>query len=241
MPKKEKIEEVTPKVVQSIVDQVIKLEDNFNSFKDLPKKMLNISEQINKLDNRINLLKDTPKTMQSVSEQINKLEERINSSLIPPKEFQNLLDQVNKLDYEVKNLKNDHNSNQRRMEQTISTQEEIIMDMIKKFNDEFIQHRTNILQDFKSLKTQQDVLKISYAVNEKKLLEKLKTVINDEIKNRIDGKESEILMKIWIEEFKDIIDNFEKLKKLKPKEFSVRLNEIANTIELFKQKIQGYG
>jgi len=241
MPKKEKIEEVTPKVVQSIVDQVIKLEDNFNSFKDLPKKMLNISEQINKLDNRINLLKDTPKTMQSVSEQINKLEERINSSLIPPKEFQNLLDQVNKLDYEVKNLKNDHNSNQRRMEQTISTQEEIIMDMIKKFNDEFIQHRTNILQDFESLKTQQDVLKISYAVNEKKLLEKLKTVINDEIKNRIDGKESEILMKIWIEEFKDIIDNFEKLKKLKPKEFSVRLNEIANTIELFKQKIQGYG
>jgi len=241
MPKKEKIEQVTPKVVQSIADQVDKLEYDFNKVKELPKKLVNVSEQINKLISIVNLVKDTPKAIQSLTEQINKLEERINSALISPKEFQKLSDQVNKLDYEVKNLKNDLNSNQRRLEQTIGTQEEIIMDMIKKFNDEFIQHRTNVLQDLESLKTQQDVLKISYAVNEKKLLEKLKAVINDEIKNRIDGKESEILMKIWIEEFKEIINNFEQLKKLQPKEFSLRLNEIANTIELFKQKMQGNG
>ena len=40
MPKKEKIEQVTPKVVQSIVDQVDKLEDDFNKVKDLPKNDL---------------------------------------------------------------------------------------------------------------------------------------------------------------------------------------------------------
>jgi hypothetical protein len=44
-------------------------------------------------------------------------------------------------------------------------------------------------------------------------------------------------MKIWINEFKEIINNFEKLKKLKPKDFSVRLNEISDTIEVFKQRI----
>ncbi|MHA1349294.1 MAG: hypothetical protein ACTSPZ_00490 [Promethearchaeota archaeon] len=49
--------------------------------------------------------------------------------------------------------------------------------------------------------------------------------------------ENEILMKIWISEFKEIIRDFEKLKKLKPKEFSVRLNEISETIDIFKQKI----
>ena len=44
-------------------------------------------------------------------------------------------------------------------------------------------------------------------------------------------------MKIWISEFKAIINDFEKLKKLKPKEFSIRLNEISDTIEVFKQKL----
>jgi len=44
-------------------------------------------------------------------------------------------------------------------------------------------------------------------------------------------------MKIWISEFKEILRDFEKLKKLKPKEFSVWLNEISDTIEIFKQKI----
>ena len=111
------------------------------------------------------------------------------------------------------------------------------MDMINRFNDELLTHKSAMKEDMEKLKTQQDVLKISYTINEKKLMDKINSSIAEVINKQIEGKESEILMKIWINEFKEIINNFEKLKKLKPKEFSVRLNEISDTIEVFKQKI----
>ncbi len=124
-----------------------------------------------------------------------------------------------------------------RIEETIKTQEEIIMDMIKKFNNEFYQHKTNVLEDLEHIKNQQDVLKISYTVNEKKLLDKIEKIVIKKVHEKINGRENEILMKIWVEEFKDIIANFEKLKKVDPKEFKIRLKEITDTIEMFKSKI----
>jgi hypothetical protein len=144
---------------------------------------------------------------------------------------------INFIKLEIDSIKNDILYSQERIEQTIKTQEEIIMDMINKFNDELLKHKTTMLKDMQQLKTQQDVLKISYTINEKKLTEKIDSSILEAINRRIEGKESEILMKLWINEFKDIISNFEKLKKLKPKEFSLRLNEISDTIEVFKQKL----
>jgi hypothetical protein len=111
------------------------------------------------------------------------------------------------------------------------------MDMINKFNEELLKHKTSMNEDMEKLKTQQDVLRISYTINEKKLMDKINSSITEVINKRIEGKESEILMKIWINELKEIIINFEKLKKVKPKEFSVRLNEISDTIEIFKQKL----
>jgi hypothetical protein len=111
------------------------------------------------------------------------------------------------------------------------------MDMINRFNDELLKHKSTMKKDMEKLKTQQDVLRISYTINEKKLMDKINSSIEEVINKRIEGKESEILMKIWINEFKEIINNFEKLKKLKPKDFSVRLNEISDTIEVFKQRI----
>lgn len=125
-----------------------------------------------------------------------------------------------------------------RIEETIKTQEEIIMDMIKKFNNEFYQHKTNVLEDLEHIKNQQDVLKISYTVNEKKLLDKIEKIVIKKVHEKINGRENEILMKIWVDEFKDIIANFEKLKKVDPKEFKIRLKEITDTIEMFKSKIQ---
>ena len=125
-----------------------------------------------------------------------------------------------------------------RIEETIKTQEEIIMDMIKKFNDEFYQHKINVLEDLEHIKNQQDVLKISYTVNEKKLLDKIEKIVIKKVYEKINGRENEILMKIWVDEFKDIIANFEKLKKVDPKEFKIRLKEITDTIEMFKSKIQ---
>jgi len=111
------------------------------------------------------------------------------------------------------------------------------MDMIKKFNEELLKHKSTMNEDMEKLKTQQDVLRISYTINEKKLMDKINSVIMEIINRRIEGKESEILMKIWINELKEIINNFEKLKKLNPNEFSMRLNEISETIEAFKQRL----
>jgi len=156
---------------------------------------------------------------------------------ITPKLIQTLIDQINNLQEEVKDLRNEIAISQEQIENTIKTQEEIIMDMIKKFNDEFFEHKSTVLREIKEIKGEQDILKISYTINEKKLFEQIQLVIDEKVKNQIDGKECEILMKIWIEEFKDIVDNFEKLKRVNPKEFSIRLNEISETISMFKEKM----
>lgn len=165
---------------------------------------------------------------------------------ITPKNFQKLLNQNNKLENEINllkeeisKIKNEILSSQERIEQTIKTQEEIIMDMIKKFNDELLKNKSQMNEEIERIKTQQDVLRISYTINEKKLMDKIDTSIVKIVNKQIDGKESEVLMKIWINELKEIIENFDKLKKLKPKEFSIQLNEISDVIEIFKQKIQG--
>ena len=162
------------------------------------------------------------------------------------KNFQKLVKQNNKLENEINlvkeelsKIKNDILSSQERIEQTIKTQEEIIMDMIKKFNDELFKDKTQMKETIEKVKTQQDVLRISYTINEKKLMDKVNTSIVRIVNKQIDGKESEVLMKIWINELKEITENFDKLKILKPKEFSIRLNEISDVIEIFKQKIQG--
>lgn len=112
--------------------------------------------------------------------------------------------------------------------------------MIKKFNDEFFKHKSEVSEELRTLKTQQDVLKISYTINENKLIDKIKSLVSTELKNRIQGQESEILMKIWIDELKEIANDFEKFKKVKPKEFNLRLNEILNIIEQFKEKIHSF-
>ena len=160
------------------------------------------------------------------------------------KSIQTVIEQVSNLEHEMKfvkqeitTIKSDILSSQERIEQTIKTQEEIIMSMINKFNDVLLQHKSSMKEDIETLKTQQDVLKISYTINEKKFMDKVNSSIRTIINKQVEGKENEILMKIWISEFKEIIGDFEKLKKLKPKEFSVRLNEISDTIDIFKQKI----
>jgi hypothetical protein len=146
------------------------------------------------------------------------------------------------LEIKINNLKEEMTKNQNemlnRIEETIKTQEEIIMDMIKKFNEEFYQHKTNVLAELEHLKNQQDVLKISYTVNENKLLDKIEKIVLKKVHAKIDGKQNEILMKFWIDELKQIIADFDKLKQLKPKEFRLQLNEISEIIALFKNKMK---
>ena len=189
-------------------------------------------------------MKNLPKSLHTLTDQYEKTASKMDSVKSNTKAIQNLTEQVSNLEFDMKfvkqeitNIKSDILSSQERIEQTIRTQEEIIMDMINKFNDGLLQHKSSMKEDIETLKTQQDVLKISYTINEKKFMDKVNSSISTIIKKQVEGKENEILMKIWINEFKEIIRDFEKLKKLKPKEFSVRLNEISETIDIFKQKI----
>lgn len=187
------------------------------------------------------------KTFQKLVDQVNKLAEE-NVEL--KKRLEIDVKNVNeKLEYRTKKneeeitretleIKKMLQSTQDRIEETIKVQEEIIMDMIKKFNDEFYKHKSIVLGDLESIKNQQDILRISYTVNETKLLEMIKTAINKEISTKIKGQESEALMRIWIEEFKEIIKKFEKIKVLQPQDFNARLDELSSIVNAFKLKIQ---
>ncbi|TXT59900.1 MAG: hypothetical protein BAJALOKI3v1_1000011 [Promethearchaeota archaeon] len=124
------------------------------------------------------------------------------------------------------------------IEAQIKTQEEIIMDMIHKFNEEFLKNKSALMAKIDDIKSQQDVLKISYSINEKKLLDKVKGLIHEEMKKCVQDNEKEILMDIWIRELKNIINDIEQLKKMDPKEFALQIDEISATIDLFKQKLK---
>ena len=187
------------------------------------------------------------KTFQKLVDQVNKLAEE-NVELKKKLEI-DIKDVNEKLEYRAKKnedeitretieIKKMLQTTQARIEETIKVQEEIIMDMIKKFNEEFYKHKSNVVGDIEAIKNRQDILKISYTVNEAKLLEMIKTVISKEISGKIKGRESEALMRIWIEEFKDIIKKFEKIKDLSPFDFNARLDELASIVNSFKQKIQ---
>jgi len=119
----------------------------------------------------------------------------------------------------------------------MKTQEEIIMSMIHKFDDQFIQDKNIIFSDLEDLKSQLDILKISFTVNEKTLLDKIKMIIENEMRLAVKDTEKEVLMKFWIDDLKGIIKDFEKLKKANPREFKMQIREISNTIDLFKQKL----
>lgn len=188
--------------------------------KNVPKSLHHLTDQYEKTISKMDLVKSNTKTIQNLMEQVSNLE-----------------GEMKFVKQEMTSLRGDILSSQERLEQTIRTQEEIIMDMINKFNEELLQHKSSMKEDIENLKSQQDILKISYTINEKKFMDKVNSSISTIIRKQVEGKENEILMKIWISEFKEIIRDFEKLKKLKPKEFSVRLNEISDTIDIFKQKI----
>ncbi|MFX1356879.1 MAG: hypothetical protein ACFFA8_06285 [Promethearchaeota archaeon] len=195
-----------------------------NEIKDINKNIDNKTKEISsKIVNEIN----------EINKKLKDELEKTNSKL------EDVLQKISDtLDKEISSIKSNQTLNQEQLQEMIKTQEDIITDMVKKLNDEFSKHKIGILKDIESVKSQQDVLKISYTINEKRLMEQIKELISKEFSNRLHGQEGEILLKTWIDEFKEIIEDFDKLKKLQPKEFSLKLAEISNTIDLFKQKLQ---
>jgi hypothetical protein len=182
------------------------------------------------------------KSFQKIAEQVEKLQlenSKLNTKIndIQKEMNQRINDLESQLTQENKEIKKVISNTEEKIEETIKVQEDIIMGMMHKFNEEFYNHKTIILKELEALKNEQDVLKISYTINENKLIEQIKSVVKAEFNNKIKGLEAELLMKLWIDDLKEIISNFENLKKVNPKEFTVQLREISDTITAFKQKI----
>jgi hypothetical protein len=166
-----------------------------------------------------------------LKELVDKLEEKLNVQI------NNIENGIEALANDVQKLNKQVSFTQKNLEERIKIQEEIIMDMIKTFDDKFMKDRERIEADLREVKTQQDVVKISYTVNEKMLLGKIRALINTELKDLTKDKEQELLLRMWINELKDIVSNFEKLKKVQPKEFIIQINEISETIDAFRHKL----
>lgn len=209
---KEKIDNIDQKLIEQTGKIEKKIEEQFNK---LDQKFTNqISEIIQMVDDRIGEFDQNIKTIAN-----------------------DIKDKVKSLSEDVQNLKSNLNISQDNIQTQIDAKDEVLTDMIKKFDEQFTKDKRHINEELETLKGQQDILKISYTVNDKQLMEKIEAMISGEVRNACGDKEREILMNIWIKELKDIIHNFEKLKKIHPREFNIKMIEIADTIEVFKQKI----
>ena len=181
---------------------------------------------------KTNIKEITPKSIQKLVDQVDDLKENIESV------NKKLVENVSLIHENIKKVEEEIAINKDQNEETIRTQEDIIISMIHKFNDEFLMFKNKVIEELESVKEEIDIMKISFTINENQLVEKMKTTIREELKNIISGKEDELLMKLWINELKEILSNFENLKNLHPKEFNLQIEEIANTIEVFKQKLR---
>ena len=135
-------------------------------------------------------------------------------------------------------LKKEMLTDQTHIKEQINIKDEVLSDKIKQLEEQFIKEKAKTDTDLEAMKAQLDVIKISYTVNDKQLMERIQTIISSEIRNACSDKEQEILMTLWIRELKEILSDFEKkIKKLTPKEFMIRLDEILESISVFKQRI----
>jgi len=142
------------------------------------------------------------------------------------------------MEKEIARIQNDFQQFQQKIKGTIKNQEKILVDIMNKFKKKQKDDMLKVETAIEKLREAQDTLKISFTVNEKKLKEIINNTIQSEMRRSVMGKEKELMMKYWIEELKEIISNFESLKKKKPQEFSLELNQIAEMIEIFKQKLK---
>ena len=223
---------------QKLKDQVAKVDQKLSSqISNFDQKLIDqvgnvnkkLKDQISNLDQK---LTDQVSTLEKkLKDQVASLENKINTQIT------SIENRITSLTEAIKELSNEMSIKDSQIKEEVDTQEEITRDMIQKFDEDFIKDRQRIEAEFETLKQEQDVLKISYTVNDKQLIEKIEAMIFSEVRNACGDKENAILMKIWINELKDILSDFEKFKKMHAKEFTVKIEEISNTIDVFRQKL----
>ena len=164
------------------------------------------------------------------------MESRFNEDLT--KEIDAIDMKINALSEVIGHTANIIALNKANIEEHVETQEEIIKSMIRRFYEETSRRFDLLTTDMKTMKNEMDTISVSFMVNEKRLVDLINDTIKEEIRKIIVDKEREILMRLWIKELKEIVKDFEKIKKKRPKEFALQIDEIAEVIESFKEKLQ---
>lgn len=144
----------------------------------------------------------------------------------------------NSMEKEIARIQNEFQQFQQKIRGTIKNQEKILVDIMNKFKKKQQDDIVKVETAIEKIREAQDTLKISFTINEKKIMDVIKNTVRTEMRRVVQGREKELLMKYWIEELKEIISNFESLKKKKPQEFTLELKKISEMIEIFKQKLK---
>jgi hypothetical protein len=136
----------------------------------------------------------------------------------------------------IKEMNDDFLNKIQKIKEEFDVKEVVLRDIEKKHNEDNTKYQNQLKPVLENLRSQQDLTKIKMDTLEKQIYESAKEWISNEMKTAVKNKEREILMNLWIGEMKEIIDNVDQLKKMNPKDLKLQLNEIASTIESFKQK-----
>ena len=136
----------------------------------------------------------------------------------------------------MKDMRENLSNKLQQIKEEFETKDLVLRDIEDKHNEDNANFRNQIKPVIEDLKSQQDLVKITMDVLKKQIHESAKEWISNGVKAAIKNKEKEILMNVWIDEMKEIINNVDKMKKMPPKDIKLQLNEISTTIESFKQK-----
>jgi len=225
------------KLEQASSDKINRLEKNLdNQINVINKKIEDITnifdqELVDKYDNLNTKIEGNNKNLkEELANTSTKLDKNLNDQIL------NVEDKIKIIINSIKAVNDDFSLKFQKMKEEFDTKEEILRDMLKKFEEDSIEFKNNLKPELEDLKSQQDLVKISIDVLKKQIFESAKEWINDEIKLACKNKEREILMNLWIEELKEVIGDIDKLKQTNPKELKIHLNEISNTIDSFRQR-----
>ena len=229
------------KEISDLKDQIKKTDQKFSNYKNdideifktqvnsINKKIKEVNDNFNQeLNEKFNILSiKLDEYNKKVAEEFNlKLNNRIN----------HVDDRIKILVDNIQAINDSYSLKFQLIREEFDTKEEVLNDMLNSIKIEFIEFKNDLKPQLEVLKSDQDLVKITVDVLKNQIHESTKEWISDEIRIACKNKEREILMNIWIDELKEIINDLDKLKKKHPKELKLYLNEIFKTSQSFKQK-----
>jgi len=225
-----RIEDQSIAEVNKLENKINTQNKNFNQkFEDISNIFdQKLNEKYNKIDKK--LVEGFKKFGEAVDGRFKSFEQKFNDRM------EAVEVSINSLLERIKEVSEDLFSKIQTIKEEFDIKDTVLRDIEKRHNEENTKFQNQLKPVLENLKSQQDVTKMKMDMIKKQLYESAKEWISNEMKTAIREKEKEILMNVWIDEMKEIINNVEQLKKMNPKELKLQLNEISSTIESFKQK-----